>query len=178
MRPGADSPAGGTMEFSMPNNAKRPALLFAVALLASVAWYFFSRPSAPAQALAVVPARWTFVNPEGLDTADEALAEAITNAVAAKGKIAVTPWRRIGAFRTNSKSSRDIARAVDATWVLGVAVRRTGAQSRVSLILVEPHTGRNRWAEDHYAQDLGNSAVVQALAAEVAASVQLALGVQ
>jgi len=162
----------------MPNNAKRLALLFAVALLAGGAWYFFARPSTPGPALAVVPARWTFINPEGLDAADEAVAEAITSAVAAKGKVAVTPWRQIGAFRNNPKSSGEIAKAVEATWVLGVAVRRTGTQSRVSLILVEPHTGRNRWAEDHYAQDLGNSAVVQALAAEVAGAVQLALGVQ
>lgn len=162
----------------MPNQARRLALLFVALLLAGGAWYFFGRSAGPARTLAVVPARWTFVNPEGLDAADEALAEAITNAMAANGKVAVTPWRKITEFRSAPKASGEIARIVDATWVLGVAVRRTGTQSRVSLILVEPLTGRNRWAEDYYARDLESSASTRAVAAEVANSVQLALGVQ
>ena len=87
MGPGGNDSLGRTIEISMSNPAKRLAILLTVATLAGGAWYYLRQSRVSGPALAVVPARWTFLNPEGLDAADEAVAEAITSAVASRGKI-------------------------------------------------------------------------------------------
>ncbi|MFN0100827.1 MAG: hypothetical protein ACKV2U_01925 [Bryobacteraceae bacterium] len=152
-------------------------LILAAAVIAgALAAYYFTRPGVPANALAVVPARWTFVDPSGLDPADEALAEAITAQIANRGKVPVIGWPSILPYRGHPKQAPELARAIGAAKVLAISVRVTGAQSRVTAYLVEPFTGRKGWAEDFYAQDLRTPEAIRALAQTIAQDLEIALG--
>lgn len=146
-----------------------------LAAVALAAWYF-TRPTPPSNALAVVPARWTLVDPAGLHPADEPLSEAITAQIANRGKIPVIGWPSILPFRTEHKKSPELAKDLGATMVLAISVRETGQQLRVTTFLVEPFTGRKRWAEDFYAQDLKTPESARALAQTVAHDLEIALG--
>jgi TolB-like protein len=133
----------------------------------------FLRTRGPANALAVVPARWTFADPSGLHEADAMLAEAVTAKVAKRGRIPVIGWSSIVPFRKNPQLSPAIAKATGAAMVLAISVRATGGQYRVTTFLVEPFTGRKRWAEDFYAQELAS---FDTLAETIAQDLELALG--
>ncbi len=149
----------------------------AAVLLLGLGGYFYTLPAVPRQAVAVVPARWTFVDPSGLHAADEPLAEAVTAEVANRGRVAVIGWPSVLQFRSQPKQSPEVAKATGASMVLALSVRQTGAQSRVTVFLVEPFTGRKRWAEDFYAQDLNGPSAYRDLARTIAHDLELALGV-
>jgi serine/threonine-protein kinase len=150
-------------------------LALTVAAVAAAA-FFFIRPTAPADAIAIVPARWMFVDPSGLDPSDEPLAEAIAAQVANRGKIPVIGWPSILPFRRNPKPGAELAKTINAAMVLAISVRVTGAQFRVTAFLVEPFTGRKRWVEDFYAQDLKTPDAVRTLAQTIAHDLEGALG--
>ena len=151
-------------------------ILAAAVITVAMASWFLTRPTIPRNDLAIVPARWTFLDPAGLDAADERLAEAVTAQVANRGKIAVIGWPSVLRFRNAPKPSPELAKATGATMVLAISVRLTGAQSRVTVFLVEPFTGRKRWAEDFYAQDLHSPDAVRTLAATIARDLEITLG--
>lgn len=162
----------------MPKNTtSHGRLLLAVTLIAVAfaAWYF-TRTSVPANTLAIVPARWTFVDPAGLHPADEALCEAITAQVANRGRVPVVGWPSILPFRQRHKQSPDVAKDTGASMVLAIAVRETAPRFRVTAFLVEPFTGRKRWAEDFYSQDLQSPDSLRALAQTIAHDLEIALG--
>ena len=135
--------------------------------------FLLLRPATPANALAVVPARWTFIDPTGLHPSDEVLAKAVTAEVARRGKINVIAWTKIQPFRQNPKQSPELAKATGASMVLALSVRPAGTQFRVTAFLVEPFTGRKRWAEDFYAQELSS---FQTLAATISQDLEITLG--
>ena len=141
-----------------------------------VAWLVMKAP-AQKNDLAVVPARWTFLDPVGLDAADEQVAEAVTREVANRGKVPVIGWPSILQFRSAPKLSPEVAKATGAAMIMAISVRAAAGQSRVTVFLVEPHTGRKRWAEDFYAQDLGTPEAVGTLAKTIAHDLEIALGV-
>lgn len=160
---------------SKSQNTGRLVLALTVLALAGAAW-FFTRPSTPANAIAIVPARWTFIDPSGLHADDERLAEAVTGVTAARGKLPVVPWRSIRPFQAQPQQAPAVAKETGATRVLALAVRLTGAQSRVTAVLVEPFTGRQLWTEDFYAQDLRTPEAVKTLAETISHDLELVLG--
>jgi hypothetical protein len=149
-------------------------LLAIAAVILALGTWFFTRNSTPPNALAIVPARWTFLDPAGLDPSDEPLAEAIASSVSARGKLPLVPWNRILPFRQSPQRSPEIARQTGATRVLAVAVK----QSRVTLFVAEPFTGRKLWAEDVYSPDLHSPDAVRTLAQSIAKDLEAALGAQ
>jgi TolB-like protein len=157
---------------------KSPPLILAAAAVAAIiaAVYFLTRQAVPDNAIAVVPARWTFVDPTGLDPSDEAVAEAVTAQIANRGKIPVIGWPSILSFRTHPKPAPELAKAAKAAMVLAISVRVTGDQSRVTVFLVEPFTGRKRWAEDFYAQELKTPEAIRVLAQTIAIDLESTLG--
>jgi TolB-like protein len=176
-----DYPKGSyAAAITTPELTKRPKRLLPALALSLVAIaagvYFYTRQSVPDNALAVVPARWTFLDPSGLDPSDEAVAEAITAQVANNGKIPVIGWPSIIPFRTNPKPGPELAKATKAAMVLAISVRVTGGRSRVTVFLVEPFTGRKRWAEDFYAQELNTPEAVRALAQTITNDLEITLG--
>lgn len=160
----------------------RPARLIlaaaAIAVVVAAGAYYLWRPAAPANAVAIVPARWTLLDPAGLDPTDEPLAEAITAQVASRGRIPVIEWSALLPFRRQPRPSRDLAKTTGATLVLAVSVRGDAAQSHVTVFLVEPFTGRKRWAEDFYAQDLQTPDAIRTLARTIAGDLELTLGIR
>jgi len=176
---GAYAPAISTPQ-AAAKPTRKPALLMLgfVALAIVAAAFFVMRQRVPANALAVVPARWTFIDTSGLDPADEAVAEAVTAQVANRGKIPIIGWPSIIPFRTNPQRSPELAKTTGATMVLAISVRPTGAQSRVTVFLVEPFTNRKRWAEDFYAQELKTPEAIRALAQTIATDLEITLGLQ
>lgn len=146
-------------------------LAAAVIAVAAAAWYF-TRPSVPVNALAIVPARWTFLDSSGLDTADEAIAEAATKHVANRGKVPVIGWPSIIPFRAHNKPSLQVAKDTGAIYVLAISVRG----NRVTCFLVEPYTGRKRWAEDFYEENLNSRAALDKLALTIAQDIEITLG--
>jgi len=175
-----DYPKGSyAPSISTPESTRKPRrwILPLIVVALACAAFFLTRQTAPANAVAVVPARWTFVDPAGLDSADEQLAEAVTAQIANRAKIPVIGWPSILPFRTNPKQSSELAKATGAAMVLAISVRLTGAQSRVTVFLVEPFTGRKRWAEDFYAQELNTPNAIRALAQTIAQDLEITLGV-
>jgi TolB-like protein len=156
----------------LSNSARRFLLLASAAAVLGAA-FLLLRPAPPANAVAIVPARWTFIDPSGLHPADEILAEAVVSQVARRGKINLIAWPKIRPFRQNPKQSPELARATGASLVLALSVRQTGVQFRVTAFLVEPFTGRSRWAEDFYAQELSS---FQTLAESIAQDLEITLG--
>lgn len=142
----------------------------------AVAGWFFMRPAVPENGIAIVPARWTFIDVAGLDEADERLAEAVTAQAIEHGKVPVLPWRTIRPYQAKPKRAPELAREIGATRVIAVSVRRTGAQSRVTVFLVEPFTGRKLWAEDFYAQELATPESVRNLAQTIVHDLETTLG--
>jgi TolB-like protein len=159
-----------------PNRLVRSLALPVIAIGIAAGAYFYNRRSVPDNALAIVPARWTFLDPAGLDPSDEAVAEAITAQVANNGKIPVIGWPSILPFRTNPQPGPELAKATGAATVLAISVRVTGAGSRVTVFLVEPFTGRKRWAEDFYSQELNTPQAIRALAQTITNDLEITLG--
>ena len=143
--------------------------------LAIAAW-FVLRPAAPANGIAIVPARWTFIDVAGLDDSDERLAEAVTAQAIERGRLPVLAWREIRPYQTKPQQAPALARETGATRVMAISVRRTGTQSRVTVFLVEPFTGRKLWAEDFYAQELTTPESVRALAQTIVHDLETTLG--
>ena len=129
-----------------PRAAGRWALAAAVLALALGVWYFASSRGNTAR-LAVVPA--------GAGSAEE---EALVAAV----RTEVGPGNLVESAR--------------AAYLLKITVRPPAAQSGVTVSLVEPATGRERWREDFYAQNLADSAALGTLARSIARDVESALG--
>jgi len=150
--------------------------LGAAGVLGVAGWYW-TRPAKPNRSVAVVPARWTFLDPAGLLEFDEPLCEAVTAQLANAGKVDVIAWPSILPFRQKPTQSRELARQTSAAMVLAVSVRPMGAQHRVTVFLVEPFTNLKRWAEDFYAQNLQDPAEIQKVAATIATDLQITLGV-
>jgi len=177
-----DYPKGSyAAAITSPETTKSPAnrrwLIVALAVIAVAAGiYLYKRNSTPANALAIVPARWTFLDPAGLNAADETLAEAITAQVANRGKIPVIGWPSILPFRTKPKPSMELAKETGASLVMAVSVRSTGDRARVTVFLVEPYTGLKRWAEDFYALDLDTPESTRKLAQTIANDLEIVLG--
>lgn len=172
---GSYAAAISTPEITKKHKRLLPALgLALIAIAAGV--YIYNRQAVPDNALAVVPARWTFLDPSGLDPSDEAVAEAVTAQVANSGKIPVIGWPSILPFRTNPKPGPELAKATKAAMVLAISVRVTGGRSRVTVFLVERFTGRKRWAEDFYAQELNTPEAVRALAQTITNDLEITLG--
>ena len=146
-----------------------------VVVLGITAW-FVMRPGTPANGVAVVPARWTFIDTAGLDAADERLAEAVTAQAIEHGRIPVLPWRTIRPYQTKPQRAPELAKETGATRVMAISVRRTGAQSRVTVFLAEPYTGRSLWAEDFYAQELATPESIRNLAQTIVHDLETALG--
>ncbi len=142
----------------------------------AIAVWFVMRPSTPANAIAIVPARWTFIDLTGLDDADERLAEAVTAQAGERGRIPILPWRTILPYKKNPQQAPTLARETGATRVMAISVRRTGAQSRVTVFLVEPFTGRKLWAEDFYAQESSTPESIRNLAQTIAHDLETAVG--
>ena len=165
-----------TISTPQPKRIPIRLILTLTVIAIAAAAFFFTRQTVPPNALAIVPARWTFIDPAGLDPADEALAEAVTAHVANSGKIPIIGWPSILKFRANPKQGPELAKATGAAMVLALSVRQTGAQSRVTVFLVEPFTGRKRWAEDFYAQDLKTQDAIRALAQTIADDLEVTLG--
>ena len=165
-----------TISTPQPKRMPIRLILTLTVLAIAAAAFFFTRQTVPQNALAIVPARWTFIDPAGLDPADEALAEAVTAHVANSGKIPIIGWPSILKFRTNPKQGPELAKATGAAMVLAISVRQTGVQSRVTVFLVEPFTDRKRWAEDFYAQDLKTQDAIRALAQTIANDLEITLG--
>jgi TolB-like protein len=130
----------------------------------------------PPNATAIVPARWTFGDPKGLEEGDEAIAEAITNQAANRGKAPIIGWPVVRELRGKGVELAGLGSRLGATYVLAVSVRRAGESRRVTVYLMEPATGRKRWVEDFYAQDLGTPADVERLAAAIVVDLETALG--
>jgi TolB-like protein len=151
-------------------------ILLPLGVLVIAAAYFLLRPAGPNKSVAVVPDRWTMLNPAGLHAADETIAEAITGQLAGHGKVPVTGWSTVRSLRDSPKSVPDVAKQLDAALVLTVSVRAEAGQFRVTALLVEPGTGRNRWSEDFYAQDLNAPGTVQKLAGTIAEDLETTLG--
>ena len=147
-----------------------------IVLVLAVAAWFFLRPAVPENGIAIVPARWTFIDVAGLDEADERLAEAVTAQAIERGKVPVLPWRTIRPYQAKPQRVPELARDSGATRVMAISVRRTGAQSRVTVFLVEPFTGRKLWAEDFYAQELATPESVRNLAQTIAHDLETTLG--
>ena len=156
---------------------RRLILVVAVIAAAIAAVFFLTRQTVPGNAIAVVPARWTFIDPAGLDPSDELVAEAVTAQIANRAKIPVIGWPSILPFRTNPKPGPELAKATKAAMVLAISVRVAGDRSRVTVFLVEPFTGRKRWAEDFYAQELKTPDAIRALAQTIAQDLEITLGV-
>lgn len=144
------------------------------ALFAGVYW--FKRPATPPNAVAIVPARWTFLDTAGLDPADESLAAAIAAKATERGRVPLVPWSAILPLREKPKVSTALASDVQAAMVLAISVRKTSDQYRITAFLAEPSTGRGRWAEDFYAQDLATPDAIAKLAETIAFDLELTLG--
>lgn len=177
-------PKGSYVPSITEANRQRPARSFVRPLVAAVGLlsaglgaYFLLRPAAPRQMLAVVPARWTFGDSSGLDRADERLAEAITARVANRGRVPVIGWPSIVPYRQHPATSADLANRTGATMVMAVSIRAAAAQSRVSVFLIEPFTGRKRWAEDFYSQNVQSPDTIRELAETIAQDLEVTLGV-
>jgi len=153
-------------------------LLAAAVIAVALAAWFFTRPAIPVNAVATVPARWTFVDPAGLDSAGESLSEAVAAQLANRRKLPVIGWPSILQFREHPKPSPELAKITGAGMVLAISVRMTGAQSRITVFLVEPFTGRKRWAEDFYAQDLKTPDSIRTLARTITHDLGITLGAQ
>jgi hypothetical protein len=149
-------------------------LLALAAVILGLGVWFFTRNTTPANAIAIVPARWTFLDPTGLDPADEALAEAITASAAAHGKLPLVPWHTLLPYRQHPKQAPELAKETAATRVMAVAVK----QGRVTVFVAEPFTGRKLWAEDFFAQDLHAPDAIRTLAETIAKDLEIALGAQ
>ena len=160
-----------------PVRKTRRLILVLAVIAAAAAVFFLTRQTVPGNAIAVVPARWTFIDPAGLDPSDELVAEAVTAQIANRAKIPVIGWPSILPFRTNPKPGPELAKATKAAMVLAISVRVAGDRSRVTVFLVEPFTGRKRWAEDFYAQELKTPDAIRALAQTIAQDLEVTLGV-
>ncbi|HEU0122710.1 MAG TPA: hypothetical protein VFQ91_19415 [Bryobacteraceae bacterium] len=148
----------------------------ALAVLGSLLATFYY-PVQPKESMAIVPARWTFVDTAGLSELDEAVAERIAMEVTARKKIHVIGWPFLLPYRTHPKQSPELAREVKASRVMAIAVRPAGAQYRVTAILVDPSSRRKMWAEDFYARDLNAPKSLAELALTVAHDLEMALGI-
>lgn len=159
------------------NPGLRRNLLLAASVAALFAGvYWFKRPATPPNAVAIVPARWTFLDTAGLDPADEPLAAAIAANAAGRGRVPLVPWSAILPFREKPKVSTALASDVQAAMVLAISVRKTSDQYRITAFLAEPATGRGRWAEDFYAQNLATPDAIAKLAETIAFDLELTLG--
>lgn len=138
--------------------------------------FLFTRKQVAANTIAVVPARWTFVDPSGLQEADEPLSRAVAEQLSANGRLPVLGWSAVTPYRDRPARSLQIARDTGAGLVLAIAVRPTGGQYQVTAFLAEPYTGRKRWAEDFYAQRLDGPAGVNEVASAVVRDLEIALG--
>jgi nucleotide-binding universal stress UspA family protein len=152
--------------------------LLAAALVAALfaGVYWFRRPVTPPNAVAIVPARWTFLDTAGLDPADESLAAAVAATAAERARVPLVPWSAILPFRQKPTVSTTLARNVNAAMVLALSVRKSSDQYRITAFLAEPATGRGRWAEDFYAQDLAAPGAIAKLAETIAIDLELTLG--
>lgn len=77
----------------------------------------------------------------------DGITEDVTTALSEYGEYRVVPRSSAFAFRDSSLSDRDVARQLDATYILRGSVRATETRVRVSTELVEAESGDMVWSE-------------------------------